>query len=44
MAQENPGFVDEENILDGFIENAPIFEKLNHFQPIPFNKIGCKLR
>ena len=44
MAQENPGFVDEENILVGFIENAPIFEKLNHFQPIPFNKIGCKLR
>lgn len=43
MAQKNPGFINEENILEGFIDNAPVFDKINHFQPIPFDKIGCNL-
>lgn len=44
MAQENPGFINEENILEGFIENAPVFDRIEHFQPIPFDKIGFKLK
>lgn len=43
MAQKNPGFKNEENILEGFIENAPVFDNINHFQPIPFERIGCDL-
>lgn len=41
ISSKNPGFRNEGNLLDGFIENAPIFDKINHFQPIPFDKIGC---
>lgn len=44
MAQENPGFINEENVLEGFIENAPVFDRIEHFQPIPFDKIGFKLK
>lgn len=44
MAQENPGFINEKNILEGFIENAPVFDRIEHFQPIPFDKIGFKLK
>ncbi len=44
MAQENPGFKNEQNILEGFIENASVFDKIEHFQPIPFEKIGFKLK
>lgn len=44
MAQENPGFINEENVLEGFIDNAPVFDKIEHFQPIPFDKIGFKLK
>lgn len=44
MAQENPGFINEENILEGFIDNAPVFDRIEHFQPIPFDKIGFKLK
>lgn len=44
MAQKNPGFKNEENILEGFIENAPVFDRIAHFQPIPFDKIGCDLK
>ena len=44
MAQENPGFINEENVLEGFIDNAPVFDRIEHFQPIPFDKIGFKLK
>lgn len=43
MAQKNPGFKDEDHILEGFTENALLFEKIAHFHPIPFEKIGCDL-
>lgn len=44
MAQQNPGFKNEENILEGFIDKAPVFDRIEHFQPIPFDKIGCDLK
>lgn len=44
MTPENPGFKNEKNPLEGFTENAPVFNKIEHFQPIPFDKIGCDLK
>lgn len=40
---EDPGFVDEKNPLKGFKSNAKVFEKIQGFQEIPFDKIGCSL-
>lgn len=40
---ENPGFVDETNPLKGFKSNAKVFEKIQGFEAIPFDKIGCSL-
>lgn len=41
---DNPGFVDEENPLKGFVKNAPVFERIRGFEPIAFDKIGCRLK
>ena len=40
IARKNPGFKNEENILEGWVDNAPVFDRIEHFQPIPFEKIG----
>lgn len=39
----DPGWVDAENPLRGFRPDAPIYRMINHFTPIPFERIGCKL-
>lgn len=40
---EDPGFVDVTNPLKGFKVNASIFQKIEGFPNLPFDKIGCKL-
>ena len=40
---DNPGFVDPANPLAGFVPDAPIYQKIDRFTPIPFDRIGCKL-
>ena len=43
IAAENPGFIEEEDLLKGFRQEAEVFQKIDHFLPIPFEKIGCDL-
>lgn len=40
---DNPGFVDPEKPLKGFVPDAPIYRMIDRFAPIPFERIGCKL-
>ena len=39
----DPGFIDPNDPLKGFKSNASVFEKINGFEKIPFEKIGCTL-
>ncbi|MGL4853037.1 MAG: right-handed parallel beta-helix repeat-containing protein [Phocaeicola sp.] len=43
VTQGTPGFVDEEDPLKGFVEGAAIFKRIEGFEPIPFEEIGCEL-
>lgn len=43
MAQKNPGFKDEKDLLKGLVDNAIVYQRINNFVPIPFDKIGCDL-
>lgn len=43
ITSTNPGFVDETQPLKGFVPQAPIYQYIKGFTPIPFNKIGCHL-
>lgn len=40
---EDPGFVDAANPLKGFKPDAAIFQKIEGFPNLPFDKIGCTL-
>lgn len=40
---QNPGFVDPAKPLEGFVPDAPIYQMIDRFTPIPFGNIGCKL-
>lgn len=40
---QNPGFVDPAKPLEGFVPDAPIYQMIDRFTPIPFERIGCKL-
>ena len=40
---EDPGFVDSEQPLKGFVKDAPIYRYIKDFEKIPFQEIGCKL-
>ncbi len=42
ITDENPGFVNEEEMNFELKENAKAFEKIPGFESIPFNKIGVK--
>lgn len=39
----DPGLVDAEHPLKGFVPDAAIYRMIDHFTPIPFERIGCKL-
>lgn len=43
VTSADPGFVDPEYPLAGFIPDAPIYRMIDRFTPIPFERIGCKL-
>ncbi|WP_294596693.1 right-handed parallel beta-helix repeat-containing protein [uncultured Rikenella sp.] len=40
---DDPGFVNPEQPLQGFVPDAPIYRMIDRFAPIPFERIGCKL-
>ena len=40
---DDPGFVDSEQPLKGFVKDAPIYRYIKDFEKIPFQEIGCKL-
>ena len=44
VTKSDPGFVDPEDPLKGFREDAPVFKRIKGFQDIPFDKIGCTLK
>lgn len=39
----DPGFVDATDPLKGFKSNAAIFQRIENFPQLPFDKIGCTL-
>lgn len=39
----DPGFVDADNPLKGFKTDAAIFQRIENFPQLPFDKIGCTL-
>ena len=43
ISADNPGFINEENPLEGFMKEADVYKKISHFLPIPFDEIGCDL-
>lgn len=43
MTSEDPGWVDPSDPMQGFRPDAPIYCRINHFMPIPFDRIGCRL-
>lgn len=43
VAPKNPGFRNERNPKEGFVDGAAVYERVDHFQPIPFDRIGCDL-
>jgi len=42
VTDENPGFVNEDEMIFELKEDAKAFEEIPGFEPIPFNKIGVK--
>ena len=40
----DPGFIDPENPLKGFKEDAPVYRYIQGFPQLPFDKIGCTLK
>lgn len=40
MRNENPGFVDPENLNFQLRDDSVILKRVEGFQPIPFDKIG----
>ncbi|MDE5944122.1 MAG: right-handed parallel beta-helix repeat-containing protein [Rikenella sp.] len=43
ITTRNPGFVDPNDPLKGFVPDAPIYRMIRSFTPIPFDRIGCRL-
>lgn len=43
ITNEDPGFVDPADPLKGFKPNAPIYQHIQGFPQLPFDKIGCRL-
>ncbi len=39
----DPGFVNPEKPLQGFVPDAAIYRMIDRFTPIPFERIGCSL-
>ncbi|MNF84919.1 hypothetical protein D3C84_673000 [compost metagenome] len=44
MTNEDVGFVDKNDPLKGFKDNAEVFNKIEGFPKLPFDKIGCTLK
>lgn len=40
---QDPGFVNPDDPLQGFKPDAPLFKYISGFPKLPFDKIGCKL-
>lgn len=40
---QDPGFVNPENPLEGLKPDALLYKRINGFPKLPFDKIGCKL-
>lgn len=43
ITNDDPGFVDPDNPLKGFRNDAAIFKNISGFPQLPFDKIGCQL-
>lgn len=43
MTAEDPGWVEPTDPMQGFRPDAPVYRRINHFMPIPFDRIGCRL-